>query len=362
MSSRVTRTMSRRERPEPYPQRRVKPDPARGVQTARAQRERNAAAGQFRRRGIDGYDAPEGQTLAQFYGFPRTARQTRDLNEMVRICPIAGKGMGMRARRAHVPGTILISEPPILSVNAVNETECTRAVQALLKPVVQHENLEDLFSLGSTRDPDTEYELIRTNIWESTDLVGGRNNLYFGTAHINHSCRPNATIIVAADRWAKVQAINNIAQGEEITVDYQDFDHWGWSHPTEGVPMVAAVQASLSRVWEFTCTCPACANPIATNIVRNRINVAERAMNITNLEWPLRPSELDEVDARLAQYIDDLISEQCWTKCKDFCNWARKYYEGIRDNGSLNARQSANLAKAYEFYAVADEHANGAPI
>ncbi|KAI1268170.1 hypothetical protein F5Y18DRAFT_442616 [Xylariaceae sp. FL1019] len=357
---RTPNTISRQQSLPDYPNPRIRNAPTPTLIAARQKREEQALDGKFKRNTDASWYPPAGQTLRQFYGNPGS-RRARNFNSELRAGPVAGKGYGVFTRRNVQAGDILMSEQPIVSIAKFDEPHATQAVQAMLRPGdFQHDSFEELFQLSTSRQPDIEYELIRNNGWS---LGGGtsRQTIWFGIAHINHSCRPSVRIITCESGWALVKALDDLPIGTEITVDYQELDDWGWSHPSTGMPSVEQVQASLQQTWGFACNCEACSNPQLTNKIRHRITMAERAMQITHNKWPSRAEHYDEMDIQLGQYIDDLVHEQYWFKCKAACDLARSYYEKLQTEPTgLNYQQAANLDKAREWYCKADEHLAGA--
>ncbi|KAI0164059.1 hypothetical protein GGR57DRAFT_498155 [Xylariaceae sp. FL1272] len=350
-----------RQQPLPeYPNPRIRSAPTLFGMSTRQNRERRAVNGDFKRlRAVSGYP-PDGQTLRQFYGNPGN-RRARNFNDVLRAGPAPGKGYGVFTRRSVKAGDILMSEQPIVSLPRFNEPSATAAVQAMLRPRdFQHDNLEELFQLTGSQQPDNEYELIRNNGWS---LGGGssQQTVWFGIAHMNHSCRPTARVITQESGWALVRALTDLPTGKEITVDYQGLDDFGWSHPDTGIPTVEQVQASFQQTWGFTCNCAACSNPEVTNKLRERMTVSEQAMQFTNTKWPSRPEHYAEMDKRFSEYIDDLVHEQFWNKCRESCNFATRHYEELQKVGfSLTNQQATNLDKAREWYCKADEHWEGA--
>jgi SET domain-containing protein len=68
-------------------------------------------------------------------------------------------------------------------------------------------------------------------------------------ALINHSCSPNASVILYSPRQMVVRAACDMEAGEEVTITY--------AGPTVAAP-IAVRREYLRKGFGFTCTCPRC--------------------------------------------------------------------------------------------------------
>merc|ERR1711977_809964 len=145
------------------------------------------------------------------------------------IVDIPGKGKGIIVTENITPGTLLLSEAPLIKTDVVHSL--TSAEQDL-------EN-EDEKLIG----------IIRSNAYPlgpDTD-VGG---LFADIARINHSCLPNAV-----QYWNEllgkqtIYAVRPIDKGEEITTCYQP---GGTSSERK---------ETLKEFFKFDCTCELCSLP-----------------------------------------------------------------------------------------------------
>ncbi|CAG8974815.1 hypothetical protein HYALB_00000429 [Hymenoscyphus albidus] len=164
---------------------------------------------------------------------------------------IPDKGKGVIAAQDITPGTLLISEPPLLTTAVITsipttEADLARALKASSKGI-QRAFLSLHNNYVGQGTPLTN--IIRSNgypLGASSD-VGGVFEL---TSRINHSCQPNAY-----HGWNPlleehtVYAIRQISAGEEITLAY----HYGG--PSEYRKEI------LKERFGFDCTCSICTLP-----------------------------------------------------------------------------------------------------
>lgn len=74
--------------------------------------------------------------------------------------------------------------------------------------------------------------------------------LYKFICKANHSCSPNATVIVDAKRIGQLVCLKAIASGEEVTTSYLSGRELHMSQPERAT--------CLYKDWEFVCGCPRC--------------------------------------------------------------------------------------------------------
>lgn len=161
---------------------------------------------------------------------------------------IPGKGQGAIASQDITPGTLLISEPPLLTTEVITSIPTTEADLARALNALPREIQRAFLSLHNNYvgQGTPLSNIIRSNgypLGASSD-VGGVFEL---ASRLNHSCQPNAY-----HGWNPileehtVYAIQPISNGEEITLAY----HYGG--PSE------YRQEILKERFGFTCTCQLC--------------------------------------------------------------------------------------------------------
>ncbi|KAI1337947.1 hypothetical protein F5Y15DRAFT_425382 [Xylariaceae sp. FL0016] len=334
----------------PNPHKRKAPTAA--IQTERRTRTNGVKRRKYLRGGDDAGKVPQGG-LEAFYDI-RTAARPRggrrraaiELSSVVYAAPAEGKGYGLFTKISGVQaGEILMSEKAILDLKTFTPKATVSAVQKLVREN-KHAELQKIMSLSAAAGkPDTEYERIRNNVWGiENKKTTGRHVLWYGIAHANHSCRPNAWVDYEEDGSAHLRALENIDRnGTEITVDYIDLDNWGWT-PND-IPLAAECQAETQNGWGFACNCEACSDP-NTDIIRMRVQTAEQAMGITKSKWSSTRGQIQEMQTRLELYTDDLASQKWWHKLRDFCGYTIIEYENLeaeQPNGQLIAHNQRRL-------------------
>jgi hypothetical protein len=68
-------------------------------------------------------------------------------------------------------------------------------------------------------------------------------------ALINHSCAPNATVVLYSERQLVIRAATDIQEGDEVTITY--------AGPTAAAP-IAIRRDYLRKGFNFTCQCSRC--------------------------------------------------------------------------------------------------------
>ncbi|CZT13475.1 hypothetical protein WAI453_012436 [Rhynchosporium graminicola] len=168
------------------------------------------------------------------------------------IVDIPGKGKGIIVTQATTPGTLLLSEAPLLTTDVVSSIATAEAdlETALSKlSLSEQENFRTLHTNFPENDDEKLIGIIRSNAYplgSDTD-VGG---LFPEIARINHSCLPNSV-----QYWNEllgkqtIYAVRPMAKGEEITTCYQ---HGGTSKQRKEV---------LKEYFRFDCMCELCSLP-----------------------------------------------------------------------------------------------------
>jgi hypothetical protein len=164
------------------------------------------------------------------------------------ITDIPGKDKGVIASTDIAPGTLLISEPPILTTEIIRSVDTTESDLAEFLRNLPREQQRAFLSLHNNypgqKNPLSN--IVRSNgypLGAGADVGGVFENI----SRVNHSCLPNAV-----HSWnpifgeETVYAVRAIKKGEEITLSY----HAGG--PTE------VRKRSLKEGFGFDCTCVLC--------------------------------------------------------------------------------------------------------
>ncbi|KAH7348799.1 hypothetical protein BKA65DRAFT_501459 [Rhexocercosporidium sp. MPI-PUGE-AT-0058] len=168
------------------------------------------------------------------------------------IVDIPGKGKGIIVTRNIAPGTLLLSEAPLITTEVVKslptaEQDLENALGKL--SLSDQKNFRTLHTNFPENADEKLIGIIRSNAYPlgpDTD-VGG---LFPDIARINHSCLPNSV-----QYWNQllekqtIYAVRPIAKGEEITTSYQP---GGTSSHRKEV---------LKEFFKFDCTCELCSLP-----------------------------------------------------------------------------------------------------
>jgi len=169
-----------------------------------------------------------------------------------RVDAIPGKGKGLFATQSIAPGTLILSDPPLITTDCITSMETTEKDLARALRALPKESQRQYLSLHNNypgKNPLSN--IVRSNgypLGPSSD-VGG---VFANVSRINHSCRPNAK-----HTWNSilkkqtVYALRTIPEGEEITLSYLES---GSS---------AERQQTLKEAFNFTCACEVCSLPPA---------------------------------------------------------------------------------------------------
>jgi hypothetical protein len=187
---------------------------------------------------------------------------------------IPGKGKGLVATHDIQPGTLLISETPLLTTESLQDANTIEKDLAKIVRGLDKEGQRAFLSLHNNfkGEPNPFSNIVRSNgypLGPSSDIGG----IFPLVSRINHSCRPNAQ-----HAWNEkvkgmlVHVVREIPSGEEITLSYLN-----------GGPSTQRKQI-LSENFRFECSCELCSLPV---------------------------SEVQESDGRLrqAQNLDDAIGD-----------------------------------------------------
>lgn len=170
--------------------------------------------------------------------------------------PSPGKGIGVYATRDLVPGDIVLSEPPILSLTPPQFTDgvayplndISQILQSAFDALPPQDQAEvmSLHAHMTTADKpgDELVSILRSNAY----ITGSSLGLFPKGARINHSCRPNTSQYWNSYTGRRIVYANrHIEQGEEIFATY--------------IPLLYPHEARQRRLdqYGFKCTCSACA-------------------------------------------------------------------------------------------------------
>jgi hypothetical protein len=164
-------------------------------------------------------------------------------NGLFTIEAIPGKGKGVLATWTITPGTLILSEAPLITTDVITSMETTEKDLARALKALPKDSQRAFLSLHNNylgKNPLSN--IIRSNgypLGPSSD-VGG---VFATISRINHSCRPNA-----AHSWnpllkeQTVYAVREIKEGDEITLSYHN-----------GGPSTVRKQI-LKEAFNFDCT------------------------------------------------------------------------------------------------------------
>lgn len=165
--------------------------------------------------------------------------------------PIPGKGKGLVATRDISPGTLILSDPPLITTDVITSVETTEKDLAQSLKALPKDSQRAYLSLHNNypgKNPLSN--IVRSNGYPlgPGSNVGG---VFANVSRINHSCRPNAKHTWNASlKQQTVYAIRPIAAGHELTLSYLQ----GGTYDQR--------QQELQSFFGFTCTCDLCSKPL----------------------------------------------------------------------------------------------------
>ncbi|KAK6582135.1 hypothetical protein PZA11_005832 [Diplocarpon coronariae] len=170
---------------------------------------------------------------------PRPLRYPETLGTLIEIRDSERKGLGVFALRDLLPGTILVSESPIVTLqdNGARVDPLGATVNALSPE--QKQSFLSLQAFSRNQNESRSRSIVYSNGYS---IMGDLATGVFETAsRINHSCVPNSQYIWK-DSIGRMVFWNRfkLLEGEEVTVDY--------GHKTK----------YLKRIYGFDCQCGAC--------------------------------------------------------------------------------------------------------
>lgn len=165
---------------------------------------------------------------------------------------IPGKGKGLIATRDISPGTLILSDSPLITTDVIKSVETTeRDLAQALKALPKDSQRAYLSLHNNYPGKNPLSNIVRSNgypLGPGSD-VGG---VFANVSRINHSCRPNTKHTWNGSlQQQTVYAIRPVAAGQELTLSYLQ---GGTS---------AQRQQELQSYFGFTCTCELCSLPPA---------------------------------------------------------------------------------------------------
>lgn len=219
-----------------------------------------------------------------------------------RLESIPGKGKGLIATRDISPGTLILSEPPLITTDVIQSIETTEQDLARALKALPKDSQRAYLSLHNNypgKNPLSN--IVRSNgypLGPNSD-VGG---VFPTVSRINHSCRPNAKHSWNPSlRQQTVYALRPIPAGDELSLSYLQ---GGTSEQR---------QQELQSAFGFTCRCEVCALPAAA--LRESDARLRRAQKLHDAIGDARACRLDPgrvvADGRalLALYAEDGVED-----------------------------------------------------
>jgi hypothetical protein len=234
-----------------------------------------------------------------------TSYPTSDKNTLWKIAPIDGKGLGLIATQDITPGTLILSEKPLLTTEGVTTIDLEVAEAQLRQKFSSlSPHAQKAFMALHNNHPDDKplSGIVRSNGYPMGPgaEAGG---VYETISRINHSCSPN--VVQAWNPLAEketVYAVREIPAGTEICTAY----HFGGPSSER--------QKILKMFFGFECTCFLCSLP------EEKLEVSDERM--------VEAQELDEVigDAKKVRFHADEVLDACRRLSKIFEE------EGVKDD------------------------------
>ncbi|PBP19348.1 set domain containing protein [Diplocarpon rosae] len=170
---------------------------------------------------------------------PKPLRYPETLGTLIEIHESERKGIGVFAARDLLPGTILISEAPIVTLqdNGARVDPLDITVNALSPR--EKESFLSLHAFSRNRNESRSRSILYSNGYSIMDDLA--TGVFETASRINHSCVPNSHYLWK-DSLGRMVFWNRfkLLEGDEVTVDY--------GHKTK----------YLKRIYGFDCHCGAC--------------------------------------------------------------------------------------------------------
>lgn len=172
-------------------------------------------------------------------------------NNLWEVTDIPGKGKGVVALTDIEPGTLVISEKPLITTDVITSYETVDKDIARYLKTQPKANQRAFLSLHNNFPGEGSplSNIVRSNGYPlgPGSEVGG---VFRDLSRVNHSCRPNCVHSWNAKLEKEtVYAVRKIKEGEELTTSY----HAGGPSSTR--------KEILKEAFRFDCTCELCSLP-----------------------------------------------------------------------------------------------------
>jgi hypothetical protein len=206
------------------------------------------------------------------------------MGDFLEIFQTKEHGRGVRTTQGDIPqGTVLFTEHAAIRAPSFlkdHEDELTKRIRGKVAALTSDQRAA-FISLSHADGPDTEETRFARNCFEDRDLalfdamapsldaspkeIEGIYTVWLQIAMLNHSCRPNAIMLIRDAELAIADLIATVdipMKGTELTISYLRGAEVG----TEEL-LTEERQELLWNGWKFKCSCLACvcAQPVAHN-------------------------------------------------------------------------------------------------
>jgi hypothetical protein len=166
-------------------------------------------------------------------------------NVFLEIKPHPALGKGVFARTILQPGTIIFEEQPLCRAGLSPQSKID-AYNAL--KITDKARLLSLLGRCCCPDPVRCNETPSLKVWHVNGFCRDEGSyLYYLASNYNHDCLPNAVWDINDEATLIVKVIQEIKEGEEITLPYFD-----------GVGTAEERRRTTKDIWRFTCECQSC--------------------------------------------------------------------------------------------------------
>ncbi|SMR60977.1 unnamed protein product [Zymoseptoria tritici ST99CH_1A5] len=198
------------------------------------------------------------------------------MSKLYTIKDSPGKGRGVFATQAIRAGTVIIKESPGLQLPPVSSRDYTDIVtpdfvQSVFDKLPKASQTRFLsLHEGSRPYPSKVFRIYKANVFLNPDSVAA---VYFDISIINHSCVRNSQMEQDGP-YGKIVANRAIAEGEEISICYNEFYDC----------MTKRVRGNVMRAYyDFDCSCTGCTLPSRqqelSDARRKLLNVLKNAVD-----------------------------------------------------------------------------------
>ncbi|KAF4504299.1 hypothetical protein G6O67_008466 [Ophiocordyceps sinensis] len=249
---------------------------------------------------------------------------------------VAGKGVGLVAKRLLRRGELIIAEPPSVMVHldmrtSVSEETRLEMQRAAVDALPRGTRLETLGLAGRGRGDAVE-DILDTNSFTVTlAKAWDHHALFTQTSRLNHACRPNCQYNFNRRTLThSVYTMRDVYPGQELTISYID--------PT------ATYQERRGEIqfWGFNCSCSACELPRQARDESDKTMGLIRQYTDELKDWSNRSRATPD----MAEALMELYRrESLYCRMADGYRLAAHAYSAVRDR--YNALRMANDAMGY---------------